>query len=103
LTNPTKFSPGYVQGWPVSASGLSWIALSVPDIEMRHYSAKGDDKQTPHDRDELYFVISGHVQFERAGARVAFKAGDARVLFYGSFKPASPSNQDFAGFSANME
>ena len=37
------------------------------------------DPQQPHDRDELYVVISGRGWFERAGSRVAFAPGD--VLF----------------------
>jgi mannose-6-phosphate isomerase-like protein (cupin superfamily) len=29
------------------------------DLEIRLYAPKGHDPQTPHDRDELYFVAAG--------------------------------------------
>ena len=92
----------------MSPSGLSRVALQNADIEVRHYAPKGTDPQTPHDRDELYFVISGRGVFERNGATFAFAPGDALfaaagdvhrfvefsddfatwVLFYGPVKPA---------------
>ena len=107
MSTPTRFSPAEMATWPVSASGLSRVALSNADIEVRHYAPKGHDPQTPHDRDELYFVISGQGTFERNGSAVAFKTGDALfaavgdqhrfkdfsadfttwVLFYGPKKP----------------
>ena len=67
MSTPTRFSPADMATWPVSPSGLSRVALSNADIEVRHYAPKGHDPQTPHDRDELYFVISGNGQFERNG------------------------------------
>ena len=39
------------------------------DLEIRLYALKGHDPQTPHDRDELYVVASGHGKF-RIGERV---------------------------------
>lgn len=39
------------------------------DLEIRLYAPKGDDPQTPHDRDELYIVASGNGRF-RVGDRV---------------------------------
>jgi mannose-6-phosphate isomerase-like protein (cupin superfamily) len=39
------------------------------DVEIRMYAPKGNDPQTPHDRDELYIVASGSGRF-RAGAEV---------------------------------
>jgi mannose-6-phosphate isomerase-like protein (cupin superfamily) len=39
------------------------------DLEIRLYAPKGHDPQTPHDRDELYIVASGHGLF-RVGDRV---------------------------------
>lgn len=78
MTTPTLLSPSDMASWPLSASGLSRLALSDPSVEVRCYVPKdGRDPQTPHDRDELYFVISGSGTFERQGKRVAFKAGDA--------------------------
>ena len=45
------------------------------DLEIRLYAPRNDDPQTPHDRDELYVVASGHGKF-RVGERVhAFAPG----------------------------
>ena len=73
MSIPTRFSTADMATWPVSPSGLSRVALSNADIEVRHYAPKGHDPQTPHDRDELYFVISGHGMFERNGSSVALQ------------------------------
>jgi len=41
------------------------------------YVPVGSDPQQPHDRDEVYFVISGSGDFVVAGERSRFVAGDA--------------------------
>lgn len=96
MSTPTRFSPADMAGWPVSASGLSRVALTTPDIEVRHYAPKGKDPQTPHDRDELYFVISGKGVFERNGATFAFAAGDALFAAAGDQHRFKDFTDDFA-------
>jgi mannose-6-phosphate isomerase-like protein (cupin superfamily) len=45
------------------------------DLEIRLYAPQGHDPQTPHDRDELYIVATGHGKF-CVGERVdAFASG----------------------------
>jgi mannose-6-phosphate isomerase-like protein (cupin superfamily) len=46
-------------------------------LVLELYAPRGHDPQTPHDRDEVYFVISGSGEFVQAGERQAFAAGDA--------------------------
>jgi hypothetical protein len=82
---PTRVTPADAASWPFPPGRLSKLAFETPDIELRHYAPRGGDKQTPHDRDELYFVISGMGFFERHGARVAFGPGD--VLFAAAGEP----------------
>jgi mannose-6-phosphate isomerase-like protein (cupin superfamily) len=96
MSSPTLFSPADMAGWPVSASGLSRVALSNADIEVRHYAPKGNDPQTPHDRDELYFVISGTGVFERNGEGTPFKAGDALFAAAGDQHRFAKFSDDFA-------
>jgi len=48
-------------------------------LALEIYRPGDHDPQQPHDRDELYVVISGRGQFEREGSRVGFEPGD--VLF----------------------
>lgn len=86
---------------------LSHLAFAGDGIEIRHYAPKGEDRQSPHDRDEFYFVINGTGIYERAAEQVAFGPGDMLfaaagethrfvdftpdfatwVLFYGPKKP----------------
>ena len=58
--------------------------LSAPmgqhgSMSLRWYAPKGSDPQTPHDRDELYIVVSGTGSFVRMDERVTFGPHD--VLF----------------------
>jgi mannose-6-phosphate isomerase-like protein (cupin superfamily) len=96
MSTPTRYSPADMAGWPISASGLSRVALSNSDIEVRHYAPKGHDPQTPHDRDELYFVISGRGVFERNGATFAFAPGDALLAAAGDQHRFAEFSDDFA-------
>lgn len=41
------------------------------------YAPRGHDPQQPHDRDELYIVVSGSGQFVNGAARHPFGPGDA--------------------------
>jgi len=53
--------------------------FSHGSLALEIYRPPPVDPQTPHDRDELYVVITGHGWFARAGTRVRFAPGD--VLF----------------------
>lgn len=66
------------------------------EMTLRYYAPRGRDDQSPHDQDELYVVIAGTGQFERAGARVAFGPGD--VLF-----AAAGEDHRFVDFSDDFE
>lgn len=48
-------------------------------MELRYYAPRPRDDQTPHTRDEVYFVIHGRGQFFRDGERTPFGPGD--VIF----------------------
>jgi mannose-6-phosphate isomerase-like protein (cupin superfamily) len=45
-------------------------------MSLEIYKPVGEDKQSPHDRDEAYIVISGEGKFQCAGEYVNFKPGD---------------------------
>jgi mannose-6-phosphate isomerase-like protein (cupin superfamily) len=55
------------------------------DISVVLYVPKDADRQTPHTRDELYIVISGHGTFRRGSELVRFSPGD--VLFVAANVP----------------
>ena len=74
-------------------SGTEMLNLTnLGDISLDIYKPKGTDKQKPHDRDEIYVVISGSGILNANGKRVDCKQGD---LF---FIPAGMEHR-FEGFS----
>ena len=58
---------------------LSALAFAHGSAEVRFYAPRGEDRQVPHDRDELYVVLAGRGTFVVGDERVAFGPGD--VLF----------------------
>lgn len=55
------------------------------DVLIELYIPEETDRQGPHDRDELYFVIAGYGTFRRGQELVRFSAGDA--LFVAAHVP----------------
>jgi mannose-6-phosphate isomerase-like protein (cupin superfamily) len=45
-------------------------------LSVEIYKPDGIDLQKPHERDEVYFVISGHGTFFSDGKRDSFQVGD---------------------------
>ena len=45
-------------------------------LNVEIYKPELHDKQTPHDRDEIYVIIAGSGVFVNDGHKVNFKAGD---------------------------
>ncbi|MBX9605911.1 MAG: hypothetical protein K2Y51_06780 [Gammaproteobacteria bacterium] len=76
---PTRLTPAGMAALPLPAGRLSTQALDSGDVELRYYAPRGVDTQTPHERDELYFVIAGRGIFQRADESLPFAPGD--VLF----------------------
>ena len=64
---------------PFPPGRQSRLAFDDGQVELRHFAPKGQDTQSPHDRDELYIVISGTAQFRRKDETVRCATGD--VLF----------------------
>lgn len=106
-TPPTRVTAAQAAALPFPPGRLSTLAFDTGAVELRHYAPKATDAQTPHDRDELYIVISGSGHFRREAERVPFGPGDVLfaaagethrfedftadfatwVLFYGPVKP----------------
>jgi mannose-6-phosphate isomerase-like protein (cupin superfamily) len=95
MTVPTRIRPGDLDAVPFPPGRLSKLAFETPDFELRHYAPKGRDSQVPHDRDEVYVVISGTGFFMREAERVAFAPGD--VLY-----AAAHEAHRFEDFSADF-
>ncbi len=95
MTIPTRFTPDDVAQAPLTPGRLSRLAFDTGEIELRYYAPQGEDKQVPHDRDELYFVVRGSGAFLRGDERVPRAAGD--VLFAAAGEP-----HRFADISADF-
>lgn len=72
-------TPEQAAGLPPSAGRSSALLMARGSMTLRYYAPKGEDRQTPHDQDELYIVARGRGSFLREDRRVDFGAGD--VLF----------------------
>ena len=57
---------------PVQEGRLSALLLSHGSLEVRWYAPHGTDPQLPHDRDEIYVVVSGTATFLRAEQQIPF-------------------------------
>ena len=66
-----------------SADKAYGIVLEHGTMELGYYKPEDVDTQDPHDRDEVYVVISGSGYFVVENDRQPFKAGDA--LFVPAF------------------
>lgn len=76
--------------------GLSALVLHHGSMELEYYAPRGRDTQMPHDRDELYVVISGHGWFRNGEARHEFAAGDVMFVPAGTEHRFEQFSDDFA-------
>ena len=61
----------------LKASGRLFLELFTHGtLSVEIYQPVNKDLQLPHDRDEVYIVISGHGDFYAEGNMEPFKAGD---------------------------
>ena len=67
--------------WPDGERFVEAFAHGSLVVEL--YAPVGVDPQTPHDRDEVYFVVSGSGEFVIAGERSHFQKGDALFVAAG--------------------
>jgi len=55
----------------------STVALGHGTMSVEVFAPRGQDQQTPHSQDELYFIMSGSADFIREGRRSQVALGDA--------------------------
>lgn len=63
---------------------------------VEYYAPQNEDLQTPHSRDELYFIISGTGVFMNCGERRPFEAGDVFFVPAGVEHRFEKFSEDFA-------
>lgn len=82
LQNLLQCLPGpKTERWPDGERFAEAFGHGSLVVEL--YAPVGVDPQTPHDRDEVYFVMSGSGEFVMAGERSQFQTGDALFVASG--------------------
>jgi mannose-6-phosphate isomerase-like protein (cupin superfamily) len=96
---------------PNDAGRATALMLAHGSMELRWFTPKQLDSQTPHDRDELYIIVSGTGVFMRAveslpfddtslpiqgEERVRFGPGDALFVAAGTVHRFEEFSEDFA-------
>jgi mannose-6-phosphate isomerase-like protein (cupin superfamily) len=80
--------------WPGGERFVEAFAHGSLTVEL--YAPVGSDPQTAHDRDEVYFVISGSGDFVVAGKREPFAPGTALFIAAGVTHRFENFSADFA-------
>jgi mannose-6-phosphate isomerase-like protein (cupin superfamily) len=75
-STPTRVAIDAADALSMPVARLSKLVLNTAGLEVRWYRPPSVDPQTPHDRDEVYVVVSGQGDFVRQGERVKFASGD---------------------------
>lgn len=74
---------------------LSAQAFERGSIEVRFYAPRGEDRQVPHDRDELYVVANGSGRFVVDGEARRFGPGDVLFAAAGAAHRFEDMSDDF--------
>ena len=87
--------PGPVSDkWPSGERFATAFAHGTMSVEL--YAPVGHDPQTPHDQDELYFVVAGRSEFVLQEQRMHLAAGDAVFVPAGAVHRFEHFSDDFA-------
>lgn len=70
-------------------------AFSKGNFELEFFAPKGRDYQTPHEKDEIYVVVSGSGEFIRGNERMDFQAGDVLLVEAGVEHRFENFSEDF--------
>jgi mannose-6-phosphate isomerase-like protein (cupin superfamily) len=79
MKHPWHATTQDAQAAPIAEGRRSAEILRHGSLELRWYAPRGEDPQTPHERDELYVVAGGRAAFVRGAERV--QVGPHDVLF----------------------
>jgi mannose-6-phosphate isomerase-like protein (cupin superfamily) len=82
---PAPLGVAAARALPLPADRRSAPVFADGDLEIRFYAPPNPDPQTPHDRDELYFVAAGSGTY-RVGDRVG-RVERGALLFAAAHEP----------------
>ena len=96
---PTRhhFRPQWALGQLPGNRGEAWrVLFERGSLELEIYAPRGHDPQEPHDRDEIYVVISGSGTFLNGSQRHGFGPGDLLFVPAGTIHRFEDFSDDFA-------
>ncbi|MBC7801837.1 MAG: cupin domain-containing protein [Gemmatimonadaceae bacterium] len=108
-----RATPSDARHTPNDAGRSTALMLAHGTMELRWFAPREADPQTPHDRDELYIIVSGTGVFMRAveaqpfddvalplrgEERVEFAPGDALFVPAGAIHRFETFSDDFAAW-----
>ena len=102
-------TPSEARGAPIEPGHLSSILLRYGSMQLRWYAPIGEDHQVPHDRDEIYVVVSGRAATEAVPfadtpsigtdtERVSVGPGDALFVPAGAEHRFEDMSEDFGAW-----
>lgn len=74
------------------------VALRHGTMRLGLYAPRGEDRQGPHEQDELYIVVAGSGSFVKNGERRAFGPHDAIFVEAGADHRFLDFTDDFAAW-----
>ena len=83
-------------GLPIPAGNLAAPVLRHGSLEVEYYAPRGEDRQRPHTRDEVYVVIAGQGTFLNGTERHPFGPGDVIFVPAGVVHRFEDFSDDFA-------
>ena len=111
-TPKLRVTPAEARQSPIEPGHATALLMAYGTMELRWFSPRDHDPQTPHDRDELYVIVSGTGTFMRAQDsasfgddlslplhgedRVPFNPGDAIFVPAGTVHRFETFSEDFA-------
>jgi mannose-6-phosphate isomerase-like protein (cupin superfamily) len=91
------FQPEWALDQLPGDQGEAWrVLFEHGSLELEIYAPRGHDPQQPHDRDEIYVVISGTGTFLNGPRRHGFKPGDLLFVPAGTVHRFENFSEDFA-------
>jgi mannose-6-phosphate isomerase-like protein (cupin superfamily) len=70
------WSPAAAAELPIPSGRRSSLVFEDAQVEVRFYAPRGQDDQTPHERDEIYVIAGGTATFIRESEQRPVSRGD---------------------------
>ena len=86
-----------------SDDGTYGVLLERGATEVGFYVPRGEDLQQPHDRDEVYVVLSGSGRFLQSGEERDFETGEAIFVPAGAEHRFTEFSHDFSAWVVFFE